>query len=43
MKGNYPKQVYIIMTVLGIGLLVLNTVMDLPIAAGVLLHMGGVF
>ena len=34
MKGNYPKQVYIIITVLGIGLLVLNTVMDLPIAAG---------
>ena len=33
MKGNYPKQVYIIITVLGIGLLVLNTVMDLPIAA----------
>jgi len=34
MKGNYPKQIYILITIFGIALLAVNTVMDLPIAAG---------
>ena len=33
MKGNFPKPVYILITVLGITLLILNSVLDLPIAA----------
>ena len=33
MKGTYPKQVYILITILGVALLVLNTVLDLTIAA----------
>lgn len=33
MKGTYPKQVYILITILGFTLLVLYTVLDLTIAA----------
>ena len=33
MKGTYPKAVYILITVLGIILLILNSVLNLPIAA----------
>ena len=33
MKGNFPKPVYILITVLGITLLILNSVLNLPIAA----------
>ena len=33
MKGNFPKPVYILLTVFGITLLILNAVLDLPIAA----------
>ncbi len=33
MKGTYPKPVYISMTLLGIAILVLNSVMDLTVAA----------
>ena len=33
MKGSYPKQVYILITILGFVLLVLNAVLDLTIAA----------
>ena len=33
MKGNFPKPVYILITVLGITLLILYSVLDLPIAA----------
>ena len=33
MKGNFPKPVYILITVLGIILLILNSVLNLPIAA----------
>ncbi len=32
MKGNYPKSVYILITVLGIILLILNSVLDLNVA-----------
>ena len=32
MKGSFPKPVYILMTVLGIALMVLNCVRDLPVA-----------
>ncbi len=34
MKGTYPAPVYIVITVLGTALLVLNSAMDLPIAVG---------
>ncbi|MBR2188472.1 MAG: hypothetical protein IJ860_03540 [Eubacterium sp.] len=33
MKGSYPKQVYILITILGFVLLVLNAVLDLTTAA----------
>jgi len=32
MKGNFPKPVYILITVLGITLLILNSVLEFPIA-----------
>ncbi len=34
MKGTYPKQVYILITILGIALLTLNSVLELSVAAG---------
>ena len=34
MKGTYPKPVYILITVLGIALLILHSILDLTIAAG---------
>lgn len=34
MKGTYPKAVYILITLLGIVLLILNTVLDLSITVG---------
>ena len=33
MKGNFPKPVYILITVLGIALLILYAALELPIAA----------
>ena len=33
MKGNYPKPVYILITILGIVVLILNAVLDLAVAA----------
>lgn len=34
MKGTYPKQVYILITILGITLLILNSVLNLSITVG---------
>ena len=34
MKGTYPKQVYILITILGITLLLLNSVLNLSITVG---------